>query len=129
MSLYNYLTRLEDTLRSRRDITLKDLRLTLKALGAILVANLHFYDGSQLNIVEEVERVGSRGIRRIAYKFHYQQADGTLIFRYDNSPHHPSLATFPSHKHVGSTVIEAQAPDLTDVLCEIDAIIYKPPSE
>jgi hypothetical protein len=49
-------------------------------------------------------------------------------FRYDNSPHHPHLATFPSHKHMEDAVIEAEAPDLTDVLREVDAMIY-PKSE
>ncbi len=124
MSLYGYLARLEDTLRSRQDITLKELRLTLTTLGAILQASLHFYDDSRLSIVEEVERAGRWGTSRIAYKFHYQRADETLVFRYDNLPHYPHLATFPSHKHVGDAVIEAKAPDLADVLREIDAIIY-----
>jgi hypothetical protein len=53
-----------------------------------------------------------------------QDADGNLIFRYDNAPHHPHLSTFPAHKHVGSSVIDAEPPDLNDVLAEIDAIIY-----
>ena len=124
MSLYSYLARLEDTLRSRQDITLEDLHLTLTTIGAIVRADIRFYDGSRLSMVEEVEKVGLGDVRRIAYKFHYQRADGILAFRYDNSPHHPHLSTFPSHKHVGDSVVEAEAPDLTDVLREIDAIIY-----
>lgn len=124
MSLYAYLARLEDTLRSRRDIVLESLRLTLTTIGAIFEASLRFHDDSRLMIVEEVERVGGRGTRRIAYKFHYQRADGTLIFRYDNVPHYPHLSTFPAHKHAENSVIEAEPPDLTDVLREIDSFIY-----
>jgi hypothetical protein len=35
------------------------------------------------------------------YSFHVQRSDGTSLFRYDNSPHHRQLETFPDHKHVG----------------------------
>lgn len=128
MSLYGYLTRLENILHSRQDITVETFHLTMTTLGAIVETELRFYDGSQLSIVEEVERLGRWGVNRVAYKFHYQQSNGSLIFRYDDSPHHPHLPTFPSHKHVGDTIAEAEAPDLTDVLREIDELLY-PESE
>jgi len=96
----------------------------LTAIGTIFAAELRFYDGSRLSIVEEVEKVGRRDVKRIVYSFHYQRADGTLGFRYDNTPHYPKLPTFPSHKHIGDSVVAAGAPDLADVLREIDALIY-----
>lgn len=124
MSLYSYLARLEDTLHSRRDIVIEELHLTLASTGAIFMAHVRFHDGSRLEIVEEVERAGRWDVRRIAYKFHYQQADGKLVFRYDNAPHHPHLSTFPSHEHIGDSVVEAEAPDLAEVLRKIDTLIY-----
>ncbi|MGB0389384.1 MAG: toxin-antitoxin system TumE family protein [Ardenticatenaceae bacterium] len=124
MSLYSYVVRLEDTLRSRKEITLHKLDLTVTVLGVIFEADVHFYDGSQLSILEEVQNVGPWDTERIRYKFHYQQPDGTLIFRYDSSPHYPHLSTFPHHKHVGNSVYEAEAPDLSEVLQEIDTLIY-----
>lgn len=124
MSLYGYLARLEDTLRSRQDIENRNLQITLTTIGAILRVDLCFYNGSQLSVVEEVERIGHRDVRRIAYKFHYQRADGTMIFRYDNAPHYPGVPTFPHHKHVGDSVVAAEEPDLSDVLREIDRLIY-----
>jgi len=57
-------------------------------------------------------------------QYHYQSADGRLLFRYDNSPHYPHLSTFPSHKHVGNEIIAAEPPEFADVLREIDTIIY-----
>jgi len=30
--------------------------------------------------------------------------DDKPILRYDNAPHHPEIATFPHHKHVGGRV-------------------------
>jgi hypothetical protein len=73
---------------------------------------------------EAVELTPTKRIRRISYAFHYQNNANVLLFRYDNSPHHPYLATFPAHKHVGNEVIAAESPDLADVLKEIETIIY-----
>lgn len=72
MSLYSYLVRLEDTLRSRQDIILDEMNVTLGAIGAIFEAELHFYDGSRLSIVEEVMSISYVDTERIRYKFHYQ---------------------------------------------------------
>ncbi|HRJ43663.1 MAG TPA: DUF6516 family protein, partial [Caldilineaceae bacterium] len=82
------------------------------------------YNESELIIREEIEESYHQEIERIKYVFQYQGEDGTLIFRYDNAPHFPDLPTFPSHKHTPDGVIAADTPDLTDVLQEIDAILY-----
>ncbi|MFQ6015301.1 MAG: DUF6516 family protein [Anaerolineae bacterium] len=43
---------------------------------------------------------------------------------YDNAPHHPELETFPDHKHSDDEVVATEAPDLHDVLQEINGILY-----
>lgn len=35
------------------------------------------------------------------YAYHWQQADGSLIIRWDNAAHYPAIITHPHHKHVG----------------------------
>ncbi|MGZ8218021.1 toxin-antitoxin system TumE family protein [Methylomagnum sp.] len=35
------------------------------------------------------------------YSFHWQRADGSLVRRWDNAPHHREIATFPHHLHEG----------------------------
>ncbi len=124
MNLQGYVSRLGDVLRSRQDIVVEDFRITLTTAGGILQARLRFYDQSVLSVVEEIERAGFRDARRLTYKFHYQRADETLVFRYDDAPHHPYLISFPHHKHIGGSVMDADPPDLADVLREIDALIY-----
>lgn len=122
--LTTYLDRLEDTLRSRRELTILSLRYRqLRGMGNFR-AHIRFYNGSELIIREEIEDSSRQQVERTKHVFHYQSADGTLIFRYDNAPHFPDLPTFPSHKHTPDGVIAADAPDLTDVLREIDAILY-----
>jgi hypothetical protein len=59
---------------------------------------------------------------RHMYAYHYQDALGLLIFRYDDTAHHPALESYPHHKHVRSetTVIPAEPPQLRAVLQEIE---------
>jgi hypothetical protein len=124
MSLYHYLVRLEAVLASRQDIEVESLTVDVVTIGVKFNSELLFYDGSRLSIVEQLEPVGGRDYKRIAYKYHYQDQNGGLIFRYDNSPHYPHLSTFPDHKHLGHTIIASKPPDLNEVLADIDAIIY-----
>ena len=124
MTLYHYLVRLETVLRSRQDIDIEVLQIDVITLGVAFTSELRFHDGSRLTLVEQLESIGKRDYLRVNYKYHYQDSNRNLIFRYDSAPHHPNLAKFPAHKHVGNTIVEADPPDLNDVLAEIDGILY-----
>ncbi|MEX2704394.1 MAG: DUF6516 family protein [Candidatus Freyrarchaeum guaymaensis] len=50
-------------------------------------------DGSELHIREYVSKT------KYLYSYHWQDNKGKLIIRWDNSPHHKHLKTFPHHKH------------------------------
>ncbi len=93
---------------------------TLRA--GLIRGDLYFADGSRLHFRELVE-VQAQVVRRM-YSYHYQDAEAALIFRYDDTPHHPGLSNFPNHKHVSNEthVIPATPPDLSAVLREIEAI-------
>jgi len=64
------------------------------------------------------------------YAYHYQDHVAELIFRHDKAAHHPEVKTFPHHKHVMNpsnhleTIEPAIAPDLNEVLREIDHLLY-----
>ena len=85
--------------------------------------NIHFADGSRLHLREltDTETI----VQRIAYVYHYQRADGALVFRYDNTAHYPGLPNAPHHKHDGGeeNVVSAQAPDLAAVIREIEDLL------
>jgi len=85
--------------------------------------DIYFLDGSLLHLREFVNV--QHGIERYMYAYHYQRPDGTLVFRYDNTPHFPALPTFPHHKHEGSesNVVSASPPDLQAILTEIQDLI------
>ena len=87
-----------------------------------LRVNVYFIDNSLLHFRELF--VGREHPIKKTYTYHYQRADGTIVFRYDNAPHFPELPTAPHHKHLGeNNVIAANAPDLQSVLKEIEALI------
>jgi len=127
--LASYLTRLLDTLLSRRELEVKEYAIWDRSgqpnRASEFSARVRFWDGSLLEI-EETMVVGRITVTKRRYSYHYQDSQGELIFRYDNAPHHPELPDFPAHKHVGGQEKPepAPAPDLADVLCEIDAILY-----
>jgi hypothetical protein len=81
--------------------------------------DIYLLDGSLLHVREFM--AVQQTIDRYMYVYHYQDANGMLLFRYDNTPHFPDIPTFPHHKHAGSesSVIAANAPDLPAVLLEI----------
>jgi hypothetical protein len=87
---------------------------------------IYFLDGSQLHLREFVNV--EHGVERYMYAYHYQRPDGTLVFRYDNTPHFPALPSFPHHKHEGSeaNVVAASSPDLQIILTEIQGLITIP---
>ena len=125
MRLGRYLERLRDTICSRREIEVEYLRIEevlADRLGAI-EGRLRFYDDS---LLEFAETVIERGIVLVKtdYACYYQRADGTLVFRYDNAPHHPEVFTFPDHIHIEGRVEAAEPPDLNEVLRRIDGLLY-----
>ena len=126
-ALHRYLGRLHDTVLSRQEIRIEELEILDRSdrpgQTSEFYARLRFLDDSQLQVVEKlvVERFT---IAKLRYAYHYQRADGALVFRYDNVPHYPEIRTFPHHKHVGDTVIPTRPPDLSEVLREIDGILY-----
>ena len=83
----------------------------------------YFLDGSELHFREFVNI--QRHVERYMYVYHYQRADGTLIFRYDNTRHFPDLPNFPHHKHEEdeTSVVPTTEPDLQTILKEIRGII------
>jgi hypothetical protein len=85
--------------------------------------SIYFLDSSQLHLREFINV--EHGVERYMYAYHYQRPDGALVFRYDNTPHFPTLPTFPHHKHEGNeaNVVAASPPDLTAILSEIQSLI------
>lgn len=86
-------------------------------------ATVTFMNDSQLSVREFIDGK----LRKIDYAYHYQGNDGKLVFRYDNTPHHEDVATFPHHKHVSDRLKPEPTGEKTviDIVSEITKTIGK----
>jgi hypothetical protein len=119
-----YLYRLYDTIISRGNVEIERLDFDeLPGRQGIIEGRLKFHDGSLLDF-DEVILLRNEQLVKLRYAYHYQNESGEVIFRYDNAPHYPNIFTYPHHKHVASAVEPAQVPDLSEILHEIEQLIF-----
>ncbi|MFQ5709314.1 MAG: DUF6516 family protein [bacterium] len=79
-------------------------------------------DSSFLDMREYVNCSGV-SVTKYTYSYHYQKSN-KIIFRYDNTPHHRRISTFPRHKHLASgEIVESTDISLKDVLEEISRML------
>jgi len=83
-----------------------------------LVARVVFKDGSLLHIRDYLFIDGKR-----KYSYHWQNVHDGLITRWDNSPHHKELSTFPHHRHLPEGVAVSKERTIKDVLIVISTNI------
>lgn len=118
-----YLRTLLDAVAASPIVRSSSVLLDKRTLDVGLIrGELTFADGSCLYFRELVE-MQARVVRTM-HSYHYQGADASLAFRYDDTPHFPALPQFSHHKHVGSRsdAIPSQPPDLVAVLREIETL-------
>ncbi len=96
----------------------------LTASRANLRIRLRLPDNSFLEISEALV-VEKGALTWISYRYHWQDASGRLILRYDNAPHHPEVESFPHHKHVAERVMASERPALPDLLAEVQRLLSK----
>ena len=86
----------------RRDYQYRPRFHTETRRAGFIRAEIKFIDNSVLHIREfvNIETI----INRNMYAYQYMNTMNTLIFRYDNTPHHKklNLPTYPHHKHDSS---------------------------
>jgi hypothetical protein len=122
--LNQYLHRLYDTIISRGYVEIERLDFDkLPGRQGIIEGRLKFHNGSLLEF-DEVIILRNEQIVMLRYAYHYQNESAEVIFRYDNAPHYPNILTYPYHKHVGSAVEPAKILDLSDILREIEQLIF-----
>jgi hypothetical protein len=95
---------------------LEEFEVTLNE--GFIGGTITFIDGSRLHFLEYI-RITSNIPIKLKYRYHYEDAEGDTVFRYDNALHHKDIVTFPHHKHVGDNVLPSREPSLSTVLEEI----------
>ena len=75
--------------------------------------------GFELHLAEYV--VTEPDLQRLKYRYHLQRANGTMLARWDNVPHHHDVTTFPDHRHNASGSVHPSPP--TDVFQLLTAVV------
>ncbi|MFH1859543.1 MAG: DUF6516 family protein [bacterium] len=90
------------------------------------IANTGFIEGIlsfiDYSLLDFSVTISPKGIR---YRFQYMDKEKSLIYRWDNVPHHRELKTFPHHIHTPNGIFESKPIDLKDVLQKIEELIAK----
>ena len=104
MTVDEYVAAVKERLLS--DLVVSGLRIIRERAtltDSHLRARLTLTDGSQLEFSEYVQRSPDDQINIITYSYHWADAHGNLIRRWDNTPHFPDLPGFPHHIHDGAS--------------------------
>jgi len=94
----------------------------LSAHAGYLEGSVTFANNARL-IFFEFWRQTNTSLERDKYRYHLMNSRNQLVFRYDNAPHHPQIATFPDHKHTPNGLLESAAPDFADVFEEVESYV------
>lgn len=76
------------------------------------------FENERLLEINEAMVIDGNVLTHLDYRYHCQDADNRLIFRYDSTPHFPDLPTFPHHKHLPESILAAERPEILHVLAE-----------
>ena len=118
----DYLDHLEQVLLENEAVSGYSLvrREVTPAEGKIRI-RVRLMDGGLLELFEHVAANGEQIARR-RYAYHWQDAQGRLIRRWDSAPHYPQLPYAPHHVHMSGESVEgvARPPTLVEVLAQIE---------
>lgn len=119
--LFGYLSRVERAIAQLSNAYVERyIEELLSEERANLRIRIRFDSGKLLEINEAIV-VNNNQLTSLDYRYHCQDAQNQLVFRYDSTPHFPDLPTFPHHKHRPNDVVASPKPDLEQVLQEAAA--------
>ncbi len=83
---------------------------------------IRFVSGHLLEFDEAV--IIKKGqINHLSYRYHFQDKENKLVFRYDNAPHFPTLDNFPHHKHLPDKVYSTKKISIVKAIKEASLIV------
>ncbi|MEE4604655.1 MAG: DUF6516 family protein [Desulfobacteraceae bacterium] len=116
--LSQYLGDIEDSLRRLKSATVERYEEeVLTSSRANLRIRVRFLSGHLFEVNEAIV-IEANQLKHLDYRYHFQDQQNNLIFRYDNTPHFPDLKSFPHHKHLKNKVEDSDEPLILDVINE-----------
>ena len=126
MIIDDYFASIERSLRQNDQISKIEQPITCLASddnNGLIRCRVFFWDSSYLDLYGVVSTELGYPIR-LNYAYTYV-CKGQHVFRYDNAPHHPEIATHPHHKHIGprGQLAPTDQPSLSLILAEIEGFL------
>ena len=116
--LSRYLQEIETAIQTLEDVYVERYEEEiLTPYRANLRLRIRFLHGHLLEINEAII-IETGHIKHLSYRYHFQDKQNNLIFRYDNAPHFQKLPGFPHHKHIHDDVLSSSRPPIPQVLQE-----------
>ena len=116
--LSRYLDEIEAEIRKLEDVYVERYEEEILASDRInLRIRVRFKAGNLFELNEAVI-VEDDQLERLNYRYHFQDRQNNLIFRYDNTPHFPNLENFPHHKHLRDGIMSSEEPTVVGVIEE-----------
>ncbi len=116
--IINYFLEIDNTIFLFGDL-IKNYTKTEKTYSqnkGCIHGNIVFKDDSILSFMELKD---AEKTTKNKYSYHYMTSSNEFVFRYDNAEYHREIQTFPHHKHLPDKIVEANEPQLIDVLIEV----------
>jgi hypothetical protein len=117
--LTSYFDAVEQQLSSLPDVFVEQFLATILSSERANLKLRARFRRQYLLAVSEALIIEHSQVMQIDYRYHFQDENNELIFRYDSTPHFPNLTSFPHHKHLPDTVIAADRPNIRDVFWEV----------
>jgi hypothetical protein len=107
---------IEDSIRrlERANVERYEEEILTSSLANLRI-RVRFLSGHLLEVNEAIV-IEADQIKHLDYRYHIQDQQNNLIFRYDNTPHFPDLKSFPHHKHLKNKVEDSDEPLILDVI-------------
>ena len=116
--LSQYFEDIDDSIRKLENANVERYEEeVLTSSRANLRIRVRFLSGHLLEVNEAIVIVKDQ-LKHLGYRYHFQDQENNLIFRYDNTPHFPELKSFPHHKHLINKVEDSDAPLILNVITE-----------
>ena len=121
MNIKNYFDRITLFLKGNSNVvSVRVEKKIISTSGGYLRLRITFLNGSVLDVREYVDDK----LRKLSYSYNFLSSKNTLIFRYDNAPHHKEVETFPYHVHISNgEVRESEEKDIYRVKREIGGVL------
>ena len=117
MSLEEHFNKIENVFNNAVFVSVEIKKERKSSNIGLIIGKARLIDFSEFHFMEYIEADKKEPI--VTYRYHYQAKNKELIFRYDNSPHHKELKSFPHHKHEKDKVTHSSHKSLSNIVEEI----------